>query len=187
MLRGLMSLLWTHTSHDTPAHADNKRDYDIIRRAGDRAHGAVVASVAMGTAPEPEAQSDGASLSHSPPQSSPSSTSTTLVFEFVRRLQQAVMTSYCAQLEEGMTDVLGGFYRDSTGAVRRDRIEGYLKGDAVGMHCDSTSGIDTAHCAVKYCGGGFGGYVLCLWDSSDRRDAFVAHNPDAMAVEPYSR
>ena len=34
MLRGRMAIYWTGAHHDTPANADNSRDYDAIERAG---------------------------------------------------------------------------------------------------------------------------------------------------------
>jgi hypothetical protein len=38
----------------------------------------------------------------------------------------------------------------------------------------------------KYCGGGFGGYALYLFESKIRRDDFVSGNEAARAIEPYS-
>lgn len=38
----------------------------------------------------------------------------------------------------------------------------------------------------KYCGGGFGGYALYLFENTDERNAYVAENPSARAIEPYS-
>lgn len=37
----------------------------------------------------------------------------------------------------------------------------------------------------KYCGGGFGGYALYLFDDPAKRDDFVSKTNDARAVEPY--
>lgn len=44
MLRGRMALHWTGVTHDTPAAADNKRDYDLIERAGKTAAAAIEAN-----------------------------------------------------------------------------------------------------------------------------------------------
>ena len=38
----------------------------------------------------------------------------------------------------------------------------------------------------KYCGGGFGGYALYLFECPDQRGAFIAANSTARAIEPYS-
>lgn len=40
--------------------------------------------------------------------------------------------------------------------------------------------------AQKYCGGGFGGYALYLFNKEPERDAFVSDNPQARRIEPYS-
>ena len=39
--------------------------------------------------------------------------------------------------------------------------------------------------AAKYCGSGWGGYTFHLFRGRDFRDAFVAEDPEAMAVEPF--
>jgi len=39
--------------------------------------------------------------------------------------------------------------------------------------------------AAKYCGGGYGGYALYLFAEQKDRDAFVANNEAALAIEPY--
>lgn len=114
MLRGRMALHWTGSSHDTPSAADNRRDYDLIERAGRIAASAV--------------ESD----------------------DFMR-LAEAVRLSYEAQLGEGM-DALP----EAPGALAR-----------------------------KYCGGGWGGYALYLFDSTARRDAFAAL-PGNRVIEPHS-
>lgn len=41
--------------------------------------------------------------------------------------------------------------------------------------------------AHKYCGGGFGGYALYLFEETEKRDAFVANNEEALSIEPYLR
>jgi hypothetical protein len=41
--------------------------------------------------------------------------------------------------------------------------------------------------AHKYCGGGFGGYALYLFDDPAKREAFVENTEAARAVEPYLR
>ncbi len=40
--------------------------------------------------------------------------------------------------------------------------------------------------AMKYCGGGWGGYSLYLFPDVARRDAFVQRH-DAIAIEPFLR
>jgi len=170
-LNGKLALLWSGNSHDTPAMADNARDYGIIAAAGALARRAVLAGLKQG---EGEGEA------------------------FNALLRSAVTTSYKAQLLEGMADVLGGYYRDAaTGHTRVDRLDAAIEHDHDGQDgpdgedctgfVHAASGIDTTQCAVKYCGGGFGGYVLCLWTTRQGRDAFVAHNTRALAVEPYSR
>jgi len=39
----------------------------------------------------------------------------------------------------------------------------------------------------KYCGGGWGGYALYLFDSRETRDVFVSSGADARAIEPFIR
>ena len=41
--------------------------------------------------------------------------------------------------------------------------------------------------ARKYCGGGYGGYALYLFDESAHRDAAIATTPELRAVEPFCR
>lgn len=41
--------------------------------------------------------------------------------------------------------------------------------------------------AHKYCGGGYGGYALYLFDSPSARDAAIASIPELRAVEPFCR
>lgn len=43
-----------------------------------------------------------------------------------------------------------------------------------------------SRCAIKYCGGGFGGYILYLFYESRDRDEFLK-NTDAIAIEPFIR
>ena len=38
----------------------------------------------------------------------------------------------------------------------------------------------------KYCGGGFGGYALYLFNTAEDRETFVLTNPQARRIEPYS-
>lgn len=40
--------------------------------------------------------------------------------------------------------------------------------------------------AKKYCGGGWGGYSLYIFDSTENRDRFVTENAPARAIEPYT-
>ncbi len=41
--------------------------------------------------------------------------------------------------------------------------------------------------AMKYCGGGYGGYALYLFTSQENRDTFVAQKDAALAIEPYTQ
>jgi hypothetical protein len=38
----------------------------------------------------------------------------------------------------------------------------------------------------KYCGGGFGGYALYLFGTTEQRASFLAANSSARPIEPYS-
>lgn len=40
--------------------------------------------------------------------------------------------------------------------------------------------------ARKYCGSGWGGYAILLFESDSSRDSFVAARADAMAIEPFT-
>lgn len=114
ILAGRMALYWTGASHDTPAAANNRRDYDLIERAGGLAAEAVEKNC----------------------------------FE---KLAEAVNLSHQAQLGEGMDPL-----PEAAGSVAR-----------------------------KYCGGGWGGYALYLFDSVASRDAFAAI-PGNRVIEPYT-
>ena len=46
--------------------------------------------------------------------------------------------------------------------------------------------IDTA-IACKYCGGGFGGYAMYLFETEKDRDSFVTNNELVIPIEPYLR
>lgn len=113
-LLGRMALHYTDVAHDTPANADNKRDYDLIEAAGRTAAAAVESASVEG-------------------------------------LGQAIAQSYQAQSQEGMPPI-----PDAPGCLGR-----------------------------KYCGGGWGGYALFLFESEAARTAFVASDPANRAVEPY--
>jgi cytidyltransferase-like protein len=39
--------------------------------------------------------------------------------------------------------------------------------------------------ARKYCGGGFGGYAVYLFENPEERDSFVNNNINAISIEPY--
>jgi mevalonate kinase len=39
--------------------------------------------------------------------------------------------------------------------------------------------------ACKYCGGGYGGYALYLFKTTEARDTFVNQEDKAMVIEPY--
>ncbi|MEC8649576.1 MAG: adenylyltransferase/cytidyltransferase family protein [Verrucomicrobiota bacterium] len=45
----------------------------------------------------------------------------------------------------------------------------------------------TTAIACKYCGGGFGGYALYLFETAKNRDNFVASNELVIPIEPYLR
>lgn len=113
-LRGHMALHYTDIPHDTPANADNKRDYHLIEQAGRLAKQAAF----------------DASLT---------------------TLGEAVQTSYAAQLKEGMSEL-----PEAQGCIGR-----------------------------KYAGGGWGGYALYLFESSEDRDAFVCSATNNRPIEPY--
>jgi hypothetical protein len=38
----------------------------------------------------------------------------------------------------------------------------------------------------KYCGGGFGGYALYLFETNDARNSYVKGTTGARPIEPYS-
>lgn len=114
-LRGRMALFWTGATHDTPAMADCRRDYNAIARASALAREAVWRSDLLA-------------------------------------LAAAVRQSYEVQIYEGM----------HTLPSVHDSI------------------------ACKYCGGGFGGYGLFLFETEDKRDAAV-HRSGLLRIEPFVR
>ncbi|MGJ8649205.1 MAG: adenylyltransferase/cytidyltransferase family protein [Opitutaceae bacterium] len=113
-LRGHMALHYTDIPHDTPANADNDRDYDLVQKAGETAKEGVF-------------------------------------LRDLNKLGEAVQLSYQAQLGEGMREL-----PDAKGCVGR-----------------------------KYLGGGWGGYALYLFDSTEDRDTFVASANCNRPIEPY--
>lgn len=115
-LAGRMALLWTGRPHDTPAVADNRRDFDRIVRSGQLARRAVLDSSLPG-------------------------------------LAEGIREYYMTQLDEGMEPL--------------PEVPSAL--------------------ATKYCGGGWGGYALYLFDESAKRDAFVATTDAARPIEPFTR
>jgi cytidyltransferase-like protein len=115
MIRGLMALLWTGKSHDTPAIASRSRDYAAIAAASRLAREGVLSGN-------------------------------------VGKLAEGIASSYAAQLAEGMDPL--------------PEAEGGL--------------------ARKYCGGGFGGYALYLFGTTEHRARFLSINPQARPIEPYS-
>ena len=117
LLNGLLALWWSGKQHDTPAVANQKRDYAAIEKASLLAREAVLTAS-------------------------------------VGRLGQAIAASYAVQLSEGMDPL--------------PEVEGCL--------------------GRKYCGGGFGGYALYLFESTAHRETFVNARPEAEArsIEPYS-
>lgn len=82
----------------------------------------------------------------------------------------AMRLSYMAQLHEGMVDVL------KDGEICESLETAYASGE----------------CAIKYCGGGFGGYVLVLFTNAHARDHFVGEDEkegvaSRLKIEPYIR
>lgn len=112
-LNGKMALKWSGKTHKTYEFVDNKRNFDLILKAG------LLAKEAC--------------LSRS-----------------IELLSKSIETSYLAQLSEGM-----------------DAITKY--------------GI-----ASKYCGGGFGGYILYLFNDEKERYKSIIEN-EMIAIEPYIR
>jgi hypothetical protein len=115
MLRGLMALWWSGKSHDTPAMADQKRDYAAIGSASHLARKGVLTGD-------------------------------------VRKLGEGIKASHAVQVGEGMSPL-----PDSPGCLGR-----------------------------KYCGGGFGGYALYLFETNDARNSYVKGTTGARPIEPYS-
>jgi cytidyltransferase-like protein len=115
MIRGLMALLWSGKSHDTPAIASRDRDYNAIAAASRLARDGVLSGNVI-------------------------------------NLAQGVAASYVAQLAEGMDPL-----PEASGCLGR-----------------------------KYCGGGFGGYALYLFGTTEQRTGFLAANSSARPIEPYS-
>jgi hypothetical protein len=92
--------------------------------------------------------------------------------------------------------------RDYDGIARSARVarEGALQADirclADGVHLyhltQLAEGMDPlpeipGAIARKYCGGGYGGYALYLFDKPALRDAAIATTPELRAVEPFCR
>jgi cytidyltransferase-like protein len=113
-LRGHMALHYTDVPHDTPANADNSRDYDLIEKAGAIAKEATIHGNIL-------------------------------------KLGEAISLSYKAQLQEGMQAL-----PEAAGCIGR-----------------------------KYCGGGWGGYALYLFETTADRDSFVVSANCNRAIEPY--
>jgi cytidyltransferase-like protein len=115
MLRGLMALWWSGKSHDTPAMADQKRDYAAIGSASHLAREGVLTGD-------------------------------------VGKLGEGIKASHAVQVGEGMSPL-----PESPGCLGR-----------------------------KYCGGGFGGYALYLFETNDARNSYVKGTAGARPIEPYS-
>ena len=92
--------------------------------------------------------------------------------------------------------------RDYDGIARSGRIarEGALQADirclADGVHLyhltQLAEGMETlpdvpGSIARKYCGGGYGGYALYLFNDPVLRDAAIADTPELRAIEPFCR
>lgn len=116
MLQGRMALWWSGHPHDTPAMADQKRDYSSIENASKLAREAVLGNK-------------------------------------LDLLGKAVAASYANQLHEGMSPL-----PESEGCLGR-----------------------------KYCGGGFGGYALYLFETQGQRKSFLDTNQATRAIEPFSQ
>jgi cytidyltransferase-like protein len=79
--------------------------------------------------------------------------------------------------------------------ARRAVLEGSLSllCEAVAMQyrAQVDEGMDEIHVpgasATKYCGSGWGGYALTVFESETRRNAFVVGTQGAMAIEPFDR
>jgi cytidyltransferase-like protein len=110
-LYGKMALLWSGNTHKTYEFVDNKRDFNLILKAGALAREACMS-------------------------------------KSIDTLAKAIDTSYSVQLLEGM-----------------NKVEDF--------------GI-----ASKYCGGGFGGFILYLFNTKEDRDLHVKQN-GMIAIEPY--
>ncbi|MEI6323415.1 MAG: adenylyltransferase/cytidyltransferase family protein [bacterium] len=115
MLKGCMALWWSGNSHDTPAMADQNRDYASIESASKVARDAVLSND-------------------------------------LALLGSGVASSYAAQLHEGMSPL-----PEAAGCLGR-----------------------------KYCGGGFGGYALYLFESQIQRKAFLEKDSASQAIEPFT-
>ena len=115
-LTGLMAVLWTGQSHDTPGVADHPRDFDRIAESGRIAR-------------------DGA------------------LHADLQRLAEGVSVYHEAQLAEGMEPL-----PEIAGSIAR-----------------------------KYCGGGYGGYGLYLFDDPENRTKAISSHPLLRAVEPFCR
>lgn len=77
-------------------------------------------------------------------------------------------------------------------AVRDDDFQQLAEAVRMSYGVQLTEGMEplaeVGDCAAqKYCGSGWGGYAVCLFEQSTDRDRFVAHNPQAMTIEPYVR
>jgi hypothetical protein len=115
-LTGLMAVLWTGQSHDTPGVADHPRDFDRIAESGRIAR-------------------DGA------------------LHADLQRLAEGVTVYHETQLAEGMEPL-----PEIAGSIAR-----------------------------KYCGGGYGGYGLYLFDDPENRTKAISSHPMLRAVEPFCR
>jgi cytidyltransferase-like protein len=111
-LNGKMALLWTGKSHLTYELTDNKRDFNLIIKAGQAAKNACEN-------------------------------------KNIKQLGDAINISYEMQLNEGMNP----------------------------LSCFNEVG-------KKYCGGGFGGYALYLFEDEAKRKSFLQNN-STIKIEPF--
>lgn len=86
---------------------------------------------------------------------------------------------------------------EKSGAIARQGVlhvdmEKLAEGMTVYYQTQLAEGMDplpeiTGSIARKYCGGGYGGYALYLFDDSKEREAAISANPEMRAVEPFCR
>jgi hypothetical protein len=73
--------------------------------------------------------------------------------------------------------------------VENESLQSLLDGIALSYLVQKDEGMDElpdfGEAVKKYCGGGFGGYALYVFENQNGRDEFVYRCEDAMAIEPY--
>jgi hypothetical protein len=98
---------------------------------------------------------------------------------------------YSLIAEAGYTAYWAAMRRDPVQMARAMRLS-CMAQEKEGMKPLSIGRSSTGHysneaLAAKYCGSGWGGYVLYLFDTPAKRDTFVRENVNAKAIEPYLR